>query len=409
MLSRRIPLIQAPQGPNASQPPVPPPKQPPSALPLHLQRTNTVGSATPPRVGSPQLVQRPMSPPGGGPAPYRPSSPFRARASVVSVSASPLTHNLLLPPNPAVRRQDETIDADLVVDYFPREELVVEKPFKIAFTVTLSALVPVIPIGQPRKDRVVLLAIQHVLPARPAPKAIAPAYVAPPAIAEPWSPKLPSSGFSTPSPYGTPSRGDFPDTLAQRLLIASPRETQVDIGSDAGIDGDGQETGQATPAPPGPRDNHAMIVLPPPYAVSEPGNIARSKPRDVAFLGPSAVILPQIRVPVPTNDGVSDRDRGHERNLSESTTGSETDDELSETIGKPAPRMLMSQDFELEFLPLRAGFATVGGLRVLLMEDKLVDADGEEVKSRRAADARTLKEWDVVAELWVKTAGEATV
>ena len=149
MLSRRIPLVQAPQVPSASQPPVPPPKQPPSALPLHLQRTSTTGSATPPRVGSPQLVQRPMSPPMGGPAPYRPSSPFRARTSTLSVTASPLTPNILS-PNPAVRRVDEAIDADLVVDHLPRDEILVEKPFKISFIVRLSAPVPPLQAGQRR-------------------------------------------------------------------------------------------------------------------------------------------------------------------------------------------------------------------------------------------------------------------
>lgn len=403
MLSRRIPLIQAPQAPNAALPPPLPPKQAPSSLPLHLQRSNTVGSATPPRVGSPQLVQRPLSPPVNAPAPYRPNSPFRARTSLLSITASPQISNLPPSPNPAVRRPDESIDVDLVVDYLPRDELVVEKPFKIAFTVTVSAPVLPTPAGQPRKERVVTLAIQHVLPAREASSLTAPVS-APPIPPEPWSPKLPSSGFSTPSPYGTPARGDFSDTLAQRLIAMSPRDAQADATSDARADVDGQETGQATPAPPLLPDEHPTIILPPPYAVSEPSNVA--KKRDVTFLGTSAIILPPIRVPLPVNE-LSVRGHGHERNISESTTDSETDDEMSETIGKTAPRMLLSQDFQLEFLPLRAGFSTVGGLRVLLVEDRLVDADGEEPKLRRPADVRTLREWDVVAELWVKTtAGE---
>ena len=64
----------------------------------------------------------------------------------------------------------------------------------------------------------------------------------------------------------------------------------------------------------------------------------------------------------------------------------------------------MSQEFSLEFLPVRAGFATVGGLRVLLVEDRLVDTEGgEEQRARRPLEARTLKEWDVVAEVWVKS------
>lgn len=111
-------------------------------------------------------------------------------------------------------------------------------------------------------------------------------------------------------------------------------------------------------------------------------------------------------MPVPATDLLSrGGELGHDRNLSESTVDSEVDSDLDETIGgKPAPKMLMSQEFQLEFLPLRAGFATVGGIRVLLLEDRLVDADGkEEGKSRKPTEARTLREWDVVAEVWVKS------
>ena len=45
---------------------------------------------------------------------------------------------------------------------------------------------------------------------------------------------MPSSGLSTPSPYATPVRGDFHDTLAQRLLVASPRSMHTDVESDGG-------------------------------------------------------------------------------------------------------------------------------------------------------------------------------
>lgn len=359
------------------------------------------------------MAQRPLSPPiqGGAPVPYRPDSPFR-RATGFSLSSTPQSPNPIPPPpipNNAIRRPEETVDADLVVRYLPRDELLVEKPFKIDFTVTLSAPIPLGLAGQPRKDRIVTLAIQHVLPARqqaavsvtsPATSTAAPDLV--------WSPKLPSSGFSTPSPYGTPVRGDFPETLSQRLLHASPRESAPDIDADGGLQsGDGHETGQATPAPPG-RSNTisslSTVVLPPPFAVTE----TTTKSQNVVFLGPSSTILPPIRVPVPTIDFPSaSGERGHERNLSEVTvtTDSEADSDLHETIGgRSVPKMLMSQEFSLEFLPVRAGFGTVGGLRVLLVEDRLVEAEGgEEQRARRPAEARTLKEWDVVAEVWVKS------
>ncbi|KAI0085449.1 hypothetical protein BDY19DRAFT_896735 [Irpex rosettiformis] len=404
MLSRRIPLVQVQQGPNSSQPPIPPPKP---ALPLHLQRSNTVASTPSSRGGSPHISQRPLSPPiqGGAPIPYRPDSPFR-RTPGFSLSSTPQSPNPPPPPpipNNAVRRPEESIDADLVVRYLPRDDLIVEKPFKVEFSVTISAPIPVGLAGQPRKDRIITLAIQHVLPARPqTTSAISPVTSAgaPDLI---WSPKLPSSGFSTPSPYGTPARGDFPDTLAQRLLHASPRQSAQDIDSDGG---DGHETGQATPAPPRPSNalsTLSSIVLPPPFAVTE----TNPKPQNVVFLGPSTTVLPSIRVPVPSLDFTSASAPGHDRTLSEVTvtTDSEADSDLHETIGgRSVPRMLVSQEFSLEFLPVRAGFATVGGVRVLLVEDRLVDTEGgEEQRPRRPLEARTLKEWDVVAEVWVNS------
>lgn len=116
-----------------------------------------------------------------------------------------------------------------------------------------------------------------------------------------------------------------------------------------------------------------------------------------------------MRVPVPTVNlpPVSGPgEYGHDRNLSESTvTDSEPDSDLQDTIGgRVVPKMLMSQDFQLEFLPVKAGFATVGGLRVLLVEDRLVEAEGGDIdRYRKPIEARTLKEWDVIAEVWVKS------
>lgn len=280
------------------------------------------------------------------------------------------------------------------------------------FTVTLSAPIPVGLAGQPPKERIVTLAIQHVLPARPQVKNPVSPVMTAQTLDAVWSPKLPSSGFSTPSPYGTPARGDFPDTLAQRLLHVSPRESGSDIDIDGGLEaGDGQ----ATPAPPARRDTASLvstITLPPPFAVIE-SNTSISKPQPIVFLGPSSMILPPIRILVPTTGFPSisaPGDHTHDRNLGESTvttTDSEADSsDLHETLGGPGavPKMLMSQEFQLEFLPMRAGFATVGGLRVLLVDDRLVDVEGvEDNRARRPAEARTLKEWDVVAEVWVKS------
>ena len=406
MLSRRIPLIQ---GAGSTQPPVPPPKLPVSALPLHLQRSNTVasGSGTPPRVQSPQLGPRPMSPPvsAGSPAPYRPSSPFnRARAgTAISLSTVPQSPTVSAPPppNPAVRRPDETLDIDLIVRRVPRDQLFAEKPFKVDFTITVSAPVTPTASGQPRRQRVLSLVVQHVRPPRPALSAST-APSAGPAAAEVWSPRLPSSGFSTPSPYATPHRGDFPDTLAQKLLYASPRQVASDLVSDAGTEADG---GDITPAP--PREDHLSVLLPPPFAVLDPGASDPPTSPTVQSLGPSALFLPQLRLLSPEVGGAvgaGQRESGHDRNWSESTVDSEMDSDLHETVVSRMHRVLGSQDFELEFLPLNSGFATVGGLRVLIVEDRIVEGD-EAVSDRPIwlSEVRTLQEWEVVAEIWVHT------
>ncbi len=404
MLSRRIPLIQAP----AAQAPIPPPKQPASALPLHLQRNNTMGPGTPPRVQSPQLNQRPMSPPvsGAGPAPYRPGSPFRTRTNTSTPLAShPHSPNLSAPLALAARKPED-MDADVIVRHIPRQSLAVEKPFNIKFTVTVAAPVPPARLGIPRKQRILTVGIQHVQPPRP--QATIPTTTgAPASTADLWSPRLPSSsGFSTPSPYATPARGDFPDSLSQRLLVASPRRIASDLQSDVGTDTDGPETGQDTPAPPGQQQS-SVAVLPPPFSAADTSSDGRTYPKDVVFLGPSAIFLPQIRLSAPPVIENFGREHGHERNISESTTDSEADSDAHETIGGSVVRALASQDFELQFLPLRSGFATVGGLRILLVEDRVVhetDAASTEMQLRPLPEVKTLKELDVVAEVWVKTA-----
>ncbi|GJE86793.1 DUF974-domain-containing protein [Phanerochaete sordida] len=402
MLSRRIPLIQ---GAGSSQPPVPPPKQPPSALPLHLQRSNTTatGAGTPPRVGSPQLSQRPMSPPvsGGAPAPYRPGSPFRRGTATGSLSTLPQSPTVAAPPtpNPALRRPDENVDVHLVVTSIQRDSIYLGKPFTIAFTATVSAPVALSTVGQPRKQRVLSLVVQHVEPPRPASASLLPSAPAPSTI-DTWSPRLPSSGFSTPSPYGTPHRGDFPDNLAQRLLVASPRQATFSA-SDADDEDDG---GELTPAPP-TREDRITVVLPPPFSAGDSADAPRTQA--AKFLGPSALFLPRVHLLGPQLGAGDDAAaRGHGHSASESSVESDADSDLHATLVPRAPRVLASADFELTFVPVKAGFAAVGGLRVLLAEDRVVEGEDAQERPLWLAEARTLREWDVVAEVWVKSSEE---
>ena len=65
-----------------------------------------------------------------------------------------------------------------------------------------------------------------------------------------------------------------------------------------------------------------------------------------------------------------------------------------------------SWDFELEYMPKRAGFSVVRGLRVILVGDRYEDSEekiqGDSADKRKIESVRVLKGWDVVGEIWVK-------
>ncbi|KAI0670635.1 DUF974-domain-containing protein [Trametes maxima] len=399
-LSRRIPLIQAPsqsQSPPSGQ--VPAVKQPPSAIPLHLQRSSTI-SGVPSRPQSPQLQQRPNSPPvNPGPAPYRPGSPFRNRPASLGPPARPQSPGTASTFAPSTPRPLEEVGVDLVVTSIPRDDITVDKPFTIGLKLTVQAPAPVARPGEPRRQRVVSLVVQHAQPKQltvAAAVASAVATSAGPSQAA-WSPRLPSSGFSTPSPYATPYRGDFTDTLAQRLLVASPRRINADIDSETGTDG-GETPG------PSMHSGGRVIDLPPPE-LRPRGSDAQSAPTDsVAFLGTSALFLPPLRLPIP--DPPPPAPLGHSRGVSDSTDSSLDSDaeDIASTIDRI--KVTASQEFELSYLPLKTGFTAVGGLRVLVVEDRLTD-EGDTIEGvilgQYPTEPRTLKEWDVVSEIWVKS------
>jgi len=417
MLSRKIPLTESLLQQQQQQQPAPPPAaKHVSAVPPYLQRSNTIGGI-PQRAQSP--LQRPMSPPvsaGATPAPYRPGSPFRNRTAPTQPAVgSRVQSPAPLTPNSSTRRPGEDVEVDLIVRTIPRDSVRADKPFSIGFTVTVSAPVPPPPSGQRRKQRHVTLVVQHLEPPRPQPASGVPP---PPAIVPgSWSPRLPSSGFSTPSPYGTPYRGDFPDSLSQKLLTASPRHAPTETDSedtDSDEGGDGRETARETPGARGV--SSAISSLPPPFSTSED---IEDKKQDVLFLGSSTLLLQPIRLVPPEKtdietgeEGEEGDSEGHIRNVSTSTitTQSEADSELEVLVGGGrAVQVVASRDFELQYIPVRTGFAIVGGLRVLLVADRLVDADEasttHHVRSQSAAQekVRSLREWDVIAEMWVQS------
>lgn len=125
----------------------------------------------------------------------------------------------------------------------------------------------------------------------------------------------------------------------------------------------------------------AGVVLPPPFF--EAHKEVKAPPK-VVFHGSSALFLPPIKL-----------------TLSEESEDDDEDSTTPPTISK----LRAVQDFELSYMPVQKGLASVGGLRVLLVEDN-VAGDDEGTDDSEGGDgprrvAQTLKEWDIVAEVWV--------
>jgi hypothetical protein len=95
----------------------------------------------------------------------------------------------------------------------------------------------------------------------------------------------------------------------------------------------------------------------------------------VVFCGPSAVFLPPIEL---ARHGDIEKADGPQEDS----------------------KVLEAQEFELSYMPISKGFHTVGGLRVLLLEDRYPEDVPEDKTSR---EVKILKEWDVVSEIWVST------
>ncbi|KAH9043411.1 DUF974-domain-containing protein, partial [Lactarius pseudohatsudake] len=311
MLSRRIPV-----------PPNPPPSRPQqpqqmSALPLHLQRSTTVSGL------SPHPPSRSSTPPAGGPAPYRPSSPFRNRPmSVPPRPQSPLTtssagtgsHPIataaahLAPPV-------DPIDVDLVVRSIPHGALPVGKPFRVACTLGVAASV------REGRQRTLSLAVQHVQLQSAAPAA----------------------------PDVTPL------VLLGGPFVGSPRTTQQLAGPEAAA------------------DESPLRVVPPPEPVAGDEGRYEKLRGATHFVGPSTLLVPPLTFAARTVPETS----------STSSFGGEEEH---------------FWEFELAYAPLKTGFVPVGGLRVLLLEDR-VDGGAEAYADKRTSVPATLREWDVIGEI----------
>ncbi|KAG6812766.1 hypothetical protein H0H92_000681 [Tricholoma furcatifolium] len=320
MLSRRIPI--------------PPPVQTPaSAVPPHLKRSITTGP--PSRPQSPQPNQsRPGTPPPPGPSPSQSRTPSSISPSIPPSPFQPLAASL------------PELEVGLLIRDIPHDSIRVDNPFKVLASLVFSSSPQ---LGREKWRRVVKVSIQHLQPPRG--NALQ-AAAAPASRTETFSPRLPSSGFSTPSSR-TANSPTFNYAIAHQKLaaVASPRQQALSALEGTSALGHDEDT----------------IVIPPPYFK---GTIEHKLPKTVLYSGSSALYLPSVELSY-----------SHEN-----------------------ARLTAIQDFELTFIPTQKGFATVGGLRVLLINDRLLDtteAANDDCSS--LSQARILKEWEVISEIWVSS------
>lgn len=312
MLSRRIPLLPAPQ--------------PASALPPYLKRSFT--GSTPSRPLSPQLLSqsRPGTPPG-----QRPGSPMSRPTPTAAVA-----HSLLQTP---ITPFSLELEAQLCVRQSPGKCVLIEKPFSISFGVVLSTTIPPEREGFGKK---VALAVQYVRPRTPL------ALGVPTVNIEAVTPNILSPSVPTPSS----AAATFNYTLAhQKILAASSRPPLTEA-----VTLDTNNTG------------HPQTIFPPPY-FEEEANGKVSSSSGVVPIGPSLLFLPPVELGLSSDqmEGLS--------------------------------KAQLVQEFEMTFVALRRGFLTMGGIRILLVDDHLDEGENNRMKSQTRA--HVLKEYDVVGELWV--------
>lgn len=383
VLSRRIPLL-----------PMPPPAP---AIPPHLQQT-----------------PRPQSP---GPNAYRPSSPaFRVRNQPTARPQSPGTSHSALPSaNPQyIVRPD--IEVDLVINSIPYDGISIEEPFSIDFTLTTSALLPSTAWPRPGaitpaqasipRDRVLCFVVQHILPPRPAAISQSLAH----AIQQTNAP-LPS----TPEPKSPPPPAPY--ALRRSLSTLSlARRSESTAWGDTGSPSIMTESGAATPVVQSPTlashdeqergENRRLSrsSLPSPFRVDavasaaksgQPSEMTRKEESAVMFLGSSVVKLPAFRLNAADASPSSPPPKSPEPTAEGTLVSRETES---------GPRSRSSTSFSLEYVALREGFCPIGGLRVLLVEDREVAVDGDvgEDNSITRMEPKVIKEWDSIGEIWAK-------
>lgn len=255
------------------------------------------------------------------------------------MSGRPTPATVIIPQSPSQSLNTPSIapelEAQLFIRQLPGKNVLVEKPFSISFVVVLSTTIP---LGKEGLKRKVALAVQYVSPHT------LPALGASTANIEAVAPSVLSPGIPTPS--SAPAAFNY--TLAlQKFLAASSRPEALSRDTN--------------------NPGHSQTVFPPPYFDKASGKVSLSS--RVVPVGPSLLFLPPVELG------------------------------LSGYQGEGLSKAQLVQEFEMTFVALQRGLSTVGGVRILLVDDDL--DEGENKRMKLQTQARVLKEYDVVGELWV--------
>ncbi|KAF8626146.1 hypothetical protein AX15_005040 [Amanita polypyramis BW_CC] len=283
---------------------------------------------------------RPQSPQLTGSRPSTPPGSLRPSSPSLAARTRPIPSSLLGPIQTPSQAPMADLEVTLVVRHIPRREIVVEKPFTVKLALVISHS------GRERQ-RVIRIAIQYLQPRRLAQTASAMPTV------DVVNPKLSSSGMTTP----TSAVGVLSYAQSQ---LSIPRSSLAD---DADLT---KSIQQPESRQVGARE---QTNFPPPF-FDDPNELeTTSLQPGVVYVGSSIIFLPRI------------------------TLG-------TEILGDGQNQIV--QEFEATYVPLRKGFISFGGLRALLVEDRIIDTSDEDKKPTLVQERiSTLKEWNVVGDIWV--------
>jgi trafficking protein particle complex subunit 13 len=291
-----------------------------------------------------------------------------------------------------LRLAADPIDVDLVVRSIPRGALPIDRPFRVACTLGVMASV------RGDQQRTLSLAVQHVqLSAARAAAAVSPPpppttaaiTAAPTTTSSPVSRSYPSTMVTATAPATAPSSPAprAPLALLDELLVGSPRTTLL---------AEQQEEDDPSSA-----IRQQRIPPPEPITTGDERRYENLKLRGATrFLGASTLLVPPMTLVVRATPESSSSSNDHDDKIDDAKAGGG----VGAATGGTTKKEERFWEFELEYAPLRTGFVPVGGLRVLLLEDR-VDGAAEAYLERRTASAPpvVLREWDVIGEIWVKS------